>query len=120
MKELEGGCSVPLGVNSKYSSSSGSLSLRGGVFAFDGDDSIVEEHQVAIKETILRFVTTSQMCVQIVFGLYYCIGRFPDSCYALNIFHVPINNIVTRRFAQLLIASAPLTELIMHTNYAYM
>lgn len=47
MMTLEGGCSVPLGVSSALSESR-ILSLKGGVFAFAGEESIVEESKVTL------------------------------------------------------------------------
>ncbi|OQR75059.1 porphobilinogen deaminase-like [Tropilaelaps mercedesae] len=47
MNRLEGGCSVPLGVSSAMNDS-GVLTLKGGVFAFDGGDAIIEEHEVTL------------------------------------------------------------------------
>lgn len=48
MNRLEGGCSVPLGVSSSLDEA-GVLTLKGGVFSFEGDECLIEEHKVTLK-----------------------------------------------------------------------
>lgn len=47
MKALEGGCSVPIGVNSKIEENK--LTLKGGVFSLDGTEEIMGELTVDLK-----------------------------------------------------------------------
>ncbi|XP_022646001.1 porphobilinogen deaminase-like isoform X2 [Varroa jacobsoni] len=63
MMTLEGGCSVPLGVSSALSESR-ILSLKGGVFAFAGEESIVEESKVTL--TICSQIRQQEMHVGIL------------------------------------------------------
>ncbi|XP_071040124.1 porphobilinogen deaminase isoform X1 [Parasteatoda tepidariorum] len=50
MKSLEGGCSVPIAVNSSIDKNE-KLTLCGGVFSLDGSKSIIEELSVDLKPT---------------------------------------------------------------------
>ncbi|SCU85276.1 LADA_0D06612g1_1 [Lachancea dasiensis] len=64
MRTLEGGCSVPIGVESRYDESTKTLTLKGVVVSVDGTDAVEDECSMVIEEQRQDAIICGQQLAQ--------------------------------------------------------